>query len=68
VRPDLWVLELGLAPTHPSSDPEDARGYVRVSPRDLLERCERRIGLPRVTADGPILPALHFADLPLVSG
>ena len=67
-HPDLWVLELELSPTVGQSEKNGSRGYVRLSPRELLERCEARLGEQGVTAEGPIIPALRFVELPLVIG
>ena len=54
--PELWVLELDLVDT--SNERGMERRWVRVRPRALLAACAARLGKPRVTSEGPIVPAL----------
>jgi hypothetical protein len=58
--PDVWVLELEFVPAQGRTR---RRAYVRLSPAELMGCCAARIGIPRVTADGPIVPSLRFDGL-----
>ena len=61
LAPQLWVLELDLADQDHSRDP--MRRWIRVQPRELLAACAGGLGGLRVTATGPIVPALKFVGL-----
>jgi predicted Zn-dependent protease len=50
-----WILELDLA--------DASRKWIRSHPKALLAACRERMGDARVTADGPIVPALRFEGL-----
>jgi len=54
--PGLWVLELDLVEVGSGGGLE--RLWVRVRPRALLSACAARLGRPRVTPAGPVVPSL----------
>jgi hypothetical protein len=63
---ELWVLELDLEDgTRPGGF---ERRWVRVQPQALLEACASRLGGPKVTPTGPIVPGLLFEGLAATVG
>lgn len=63
VSPDVWVLELEFADRGEGDGSRSSRSWLRVRPDTLISACAAGLGKARVTATGPIVPALLFEGL-----
>ncbi len=63
LSPDQWVLELEFSKAGNNDGSRTNHRWIRVGPATLISACAARLGTARVTAVGPIVPALLFEGL-----